>query len=177
MNFAKEQRPGVGSEGNGKMHRTSPIEWTRRLRQSIDVLLVRADWLTSTLAAIRRRPHLDLTFALPGSRFWLLLGSALFDAAWLAVWSVVAIRYQSRLALFPASFPVLKWLLLLVARQPAESGPLEQPDAQSMPEPSGVFRQPTPATDQPDFDIDDPRQHWMGDREIVSHQISGAVQE
>jgi hypothetical protein len=177
MNFAKEQRPALGSGGDGKMHQTSPIGWTRRLRQSIEVLLVRADWLTSTFAAIRRRPRPDLTFALPGSRFWLLLGSALFDAAWLALWSVVAIRYQSRLALFPASFPVLKWLLLLIACQPAESGPLEQSDAQAMPEPSGVFRQPTPATDQLDFDIEDPRQHWMGEREIVSHQISGAIQE
>jgi hypothetical protein len=159
------------------MHLTSPRRWTRCLRRGIELLLVRADWLGSATAAIRRRPRPELAFAVPGWRFWLLLVSAFFDIAWLAAWFLVAVRFQSWVAIFFASFPVLKWMLLLVARQPAESGRVEEPVAHANTEPASVFRQPRPATGQPGFETENPRHLWMGDREIVSHQISSAVQE
>ncbi len=159
------------------MSLSSSRAWTRRLRRDFAFLLIRGDWLTRTTESIRRRPRLDLTFAFPGSQFWLLVVSALFDTAWLAAWSLVAIRYHSCLAVFLASFPVLKWLLLLVARQPAASSRLEQTAAQAVTEPSSVSQQSPTTTESPEFISVNPRQHWVGEHGIVSHEVSGAVQK
>ena len=115
---------------------------------------------------------------MPGWQFWLLLvASALFDIAWLAAWSLVAVRFQSWLAIFFASFPVLKWLLLLVARQPAEEARIEEPAATAMTQPSNVFRQPAPVTEQPGFEPENPRQHWVATGTLSRITFSGAVQE
>ena len=74
-------------------------------------------------------------------QFWLLLGCATFDCAWLAAWLLVAMHFHSSLAIILASFPVLKWLLLLVARQPAENQQLDQSKrTTAVTERSGVFQ-------------------------------------
>jgi hypothetical protein len=177
MNSAMDEHMASMSGGEGQMPLTGPRGWIRFLRSGIELMLVRADWLTTATTAIRRRPRPELTYAVPGWQFWLLLASALFDIAWLAAWSLVAVRFQSRVAIFFASFPVLKWLLLLVARQTAASNHVEEPIAQAMTDSTGVFRQATPVTEQASFETETPRQFWMADQEIVSHHISGAVQE
>ena len=56
-----------------------------------------------------------------------MVGSLVVDIAWLAIWLFVAGRYDSPFAFVLASLPVLKWLLLLVARHPRGGGPCDQP--------------------------------------------------
>lgn len=168
-------RPGSGEDG--EMHLISPKGWKSCVGKRLARLFVRADWLANAVMMVRRRPRLELTLALPGREFWLLLVSALFDTAWLAIWTLVAIRYHSYLAMFLASLPVMKWLLLLVARQPGERGRLEQPAVQTASESSPHCRPLAADDEMPGFLGEDSGQNWIGEREIAAQQVSGAVQE
>jgi hypothetical protein len=137
-----ERREAEMNGDQGAMQLTRPQGFTSRLRNSIGFLFARVDWVSSTAAALRRRPRPKLSTALRGSRFWLLLGCAMFDTAWFAIWVLVAIRFHSAFAVFLASFPVLKWPLFLVAREPAQFARREQPSAaREMAEQSGVFQE------------------------------------
>jgi hypothetical protein len=81
---------------------------------------------------------MEITLDLFKFSFWPLALSALFDAIWLVAWTFIAIRSKVPVAMFLASFPILKWMLLLVAEhsghpirsensalQPASNSPSE----------------------------------------------------
>jgi hypothetical protein len=127
---------------DGAMRLTRPPGLTSRVWQSVGSLFVRADWVSSTASTLRKRPRSQRSIAHHGSEFWLLLACAIFDTGWFAIWLMVAVRFHSYLAVFLASFPILKWLLLVVAREPARVVRREQPStARAMPDQSGVFQE------------------------------------
>ena len=126
----------------GAMRLTRPPGLTSRVWKSVGSLFVRADWVSSTASALRERPRPQRSIAHRGSEFWLLLACAIFDTGWFAIWLMAAVRFHSLLAVFLASFPILKWLLLVIAREPARVVRREQPStARVMPEQSGVFQE------------------------------------
>ena len=178
MNSATDEHSASVSGGEGDMHLTGPVGWTRSLCSGI----------RAAVGSRRLADHRDRSNSPPAPS-----GNGI-RTAWLAILASsreCVVRYSLACRMVPrcgplsivgggffSSFPVLKWLLFLVARQPSESsGRLDEPIAQVMTEPSSLFRQPTPVAEQPGFETENPRQFWMGDREIVSHQISGAVQD
>ena len=70
-----------------------------------------------------------LSGLLPGARFWLRLGAAVFFvffAFLIVVWFVVAITYPFPPPLTIASVPVLTYVLLRVAQGPANRDPFER---------------------------------------------------
>jgi hypothetical protein len=129
---------------DGAMRLNGPPGSAGRLRNGFTLFFVRADWISSVASIIRRGLHPELRIAPPGPQFWLLLCSAIFDSVWLAGWLIIAIRFHFPIGIFFASFPVLKWLLLLVARQPGESETIQEPlSATVKVEPTSVF-EPAP---------------------------------
>jgi hypothetical protein len=86
----------------------------------------------------QRRDRREPEGTIPRLQFCLVIGTVLFDAAWLAVWCLVATRYYSAVAIVLASLPVLKWLLMLIARHPAGTARTEQPPALAAAAPCAV---------------------------------------
>ncbi len=145
------------------MRLTSRGGRNRWLRNAIKLALG-ANWLESMTAVIRRRPRLVITTALPGLGFWVLVLTALFDIAWLVTWSLIAIRYRFSLAIFLASFPVLKWLLLLAANHSGHTSRNDPaPVPAAIPPPSAFWQHSTVAV-QPGFGSEEPSHHNLGER-------------
>jgi hypothetical protein len=149
----------------------------RGQRDGIDSPLLRAARLVRTNEAVegldRRKPVLSF----PDMQSWLLMGSLLFDVAWLGVCLLVAMRYHAALAIVLASFPVLKWLLLLVARHSGQEGRSVQPEPLAAPAQSTKFLPTSPSGEQSDTRYPRSRIQVFADREIVGSPVSALVRD